>query len=76
MLRTEPMQKIRLLCLDKDKDSVIIALHKLGAVDLRKSKLDLQDYGSSTEIGELSELLVRVQGAIDALEKREVKKYK
>ncbi len=76
MLRTEPMQKIRLLCLDKDKDSVIIALHKLGAVDLRKSKLDLQDYGSSTEIGELSELLVRVQGAIDALEKREVKKEK
>ena len=43
MLHTEPMQKVRIVSLDGDKARVVAALHMMGAIDLRKSKLQLGD---------------------------------
>ncbi len=76
MLRTEPMQKVRLVCLGKDKDRVVTALHRFGMLDIRKSKLDLGNDAAPEYVGELSELIVRVGGALNLLEKKEVKPEK
>ena len=69
MLRTEPMQKVRVVCLDKDKRSVVVALHNLGTLDLRQSRLKLEEDKPSESLDALSECLVRTEGAIQILER-------
>ena len=64
------MQKVRLVCLGKDKDRVVAALHRFGMLDMRKSRLDLGDDAAPEYVGELSELIVRVGGALNLLEKK------
>ncbi len=71
MFKTEPMRKVRILCLEKDRRGVIRILHRLGVIDLRRSKLNLQDIQPQEELNTVNELLVRVDGAISVLEKRD-----
>ncbi len=67
MLRTERMQKVRLLCLKKDRRAVVHELHMLGAIDLRRSGLQLSDGSVGDEVQQISDMLIRVGGAIDVL---------
>ena len=67
MLTTEPMEKVRMLFSDRVKDKVIAYLHENGFIEIRKSKLSLNDDMPSTELNELSELLLRVNGAIEII---------
>ncbi len=67
MLRTERMQKVRLLCLKKDRRAVVHELHRLGAIDLRRSGLQLSDGSVGDEVQQISDMLIRVGGAIDVL---------
>jgi len=52
---------------DRVKDKVIAYLHENGFIEIRKSKLSLNDDMPSTELNELSELLLRVNGAIEII---------
>ncbi len=69
MFRSEPMQKVRLICLDSDKKEVISALHGAGIMDLRKSSLDLQDDRPLEHMTELSDMEIRLAGALAVLGK-------
>ena len=69
MFRSEPMQKVRLICLDSDKKEVISALHAVGIMDLRKSALDLQDDRPLEHMTELSDMEIRLAGALAVLGK-------
>ncbi|MFP3289155.1 MAG: V-type ATPase 116kDa subunit family protein [Candidatus Micrarchaeota archaeon] len=77
MLSTEPMEKVRMLFSNRIKDKVIAYLHDNGFIEIRKSKLSLNDDAPSTELNELSELLLRVNGSIEIInehiEKRRAK---
>src|SRR5208337_5419057 len=73
MFSTEPMQKIRIICLYEDKQDVTAALHSFGAVDLRKSGLDISEDAQPAYFNELSDMLIKVDGALNLLPKREVK---
>lgn len=72
MFHTEPMQKVRIICLSKDKDSVIIEMQRLGMIDLRKSRLNFSDDEPSALLDQLSELLIRVEGALNILKPRPI----
>lgn len=72
MLRTEPMQKIRIVCLYNDKQEVTAALHRLGVVDLRKSKLDIAEDTHPAYFTELSDMAIKVEGAVNVLAKRQI----
>ncbi|MDE1860641.1 MAG: hypothetical protein KGH72_02880 [Candidatus Micrarchaeota archaeon] len=61
------MQKIRIISLEKDKVNVIAALHAIGAIDLRKSKLELGDDRPGQHAVELSDALIKVNGALQLL---------
>ncbi len=76
LLRTERMEKVRMLFSDRLKDKVISYLHENGFLDIRKSRLELEDDAPSFELNELSELLIRVDGAIETIEKFSNKKEK
>ena len=76
MLRTEPMQKLRLLFLESDKAHVMRFLHKEGIIDLRKSKAGTMDDAPDEILHRYSEALVKVDGALSLLKKREIKKEK
>jgi len=67
LLSTEPMEKVRMLFSDRVKDKVIAYLHENGFIEIRKSKLSLNDDTPSTELNELSELLLRVNGSIEII---------
>ncbi len=67
------MQKVRIISLEKDKQRVIAALHIMGAIDLRKSSLALQDDRPTGSAVELSDALIKTTGALAMLEKHEVK---
>ena len=41
LLSSEPMRKVRIICLTQDKKPVIAGLHGLGVIDLRKSALQI-----------------------------------
>ena len=58
------MEKVRMLFSDRLKNEVIRYLHEQGFVDLRKSKLEIDDDAPSEELNTLSELLIKVNGAI------------
>lgn len=61
------MQKVRIVSLDRDKAKVVAALHAMGAIDLRKSKLDLQDDKPAQNAIDVSDSLIRVTGALNLL---------
>ena len=63
------MQKVRLICLDSDKKEVISALHAAGIMDLRKSSLELQDDRPLEHMTELSDMEIRLAGALAVLGK-------
>jgi len=67
LLSTEPMEKVRMLFSDRVKDKIITYLHENGFIEIRKSKLNLNDDVPSTELNELSELLLRVNGSIELI---------
>ena len=66
-MRSEKMRKIRIICLETDKSSVVAALHKLSIIDLRKSSLQLPDGLQSADAPTLSESLIRLNGAMQRL---------
>ncbi len=70
MLKSEPMQKVRIICLKGARYPVVAGLHRLGMMDLRKSELALGDDIPSEGYTRLSDMLIRVQGALDILGKR------
>src|SRR5690349_18785601 len=72
MLSTEPMQKVRMLFLDQERDGVVAFLHKQGILDLRRSKLELSEVQSTTAT-EISNSLIRVNGALQLLNHSEIK---
>jgi V/A-type H+-transporting ATPase subunit I len=64
------MQKVRIICLEADKGSVVAALHRLGMLELRKSELQLSDDVPQQHSSEISDMLIRTEGAILALSKQ------
>ena len=72
MLHTEPMQKVRIVSLEHDKPKVVAALHIIGALDLRKSKLELGDDRPAAYSTEISDSLIKVNGAIQMLSPQKV----
>ncbi|MDE1845919.1 MAG: hypothetical protein KGH53_01390 [Candidatus Micrarchaeota archaeon] len=72
MLSTEPMQKVRMLFLDQERDGVVAFLHKQGILDLRRSKLELGEVQSTTAT-EISNSLIRVNGALQLLKHTQIK---
>ena len=67
MFRSEPMQKVRIVCLDKDRRSMVSALHRAGILDLRKSALELADDNAAEHFTALSDTEIRLAGAISLL---------
>ncbi len=67
------MQKVRIVSLEHDKPKVVAALHMLGALDLRKSKLDISDDRPDSHSSELSDSLIKVTGALQMLSPHPVK---
>ena len=70
------MQKVRIIALDKDMHGIVSALQSIGIIDLRKSRISIEDSKPSDQAAEISELLIRFDGALHLLEKHEVKKQK
>ncbi len=67
------MEKVRIVALEQDKNNVVAALHKEGIIDLRKSKLGIGDDRPAAYSTDVSDALIRVNGALQILGKREVK---
>ncbi len=76
VLRTEPMQKVRIVSLESDKQAVIAALHAIGAIDLRKSKLEISDDRPAPYSTDVSDALIKVTSALQLLPKGEVRSEK
>jgi V/A-type H+/Na+-transporting ATPase subunit I len=72
LLRTEPMQKIRIVSLEADKGILVAALHTMGVIDLRKSKLELSDDRAASYATDVSDSLIRVNGALQLLTPQKV----
>ncbi len=70
------MEKVRIVALEEDKNNVVAALHRMGILDLRKSKLETQDDKPASYSTEISDSLIKVNGALQILPKREVKDEK
>jgi V/A-type H+-transporting ATPase subunit I len=67
MFSTEPMEKVRMLFLSDMKLNVIKYLHEQGFIDIRKSTLSLSDDVPAAELNELSEMLIKVNGALQII---------
>ncbi|MGC8479605.1 MAG: V-type ATP synthase subunit I [Candidatus Micrarchaeia archaeon] len=67
MFRTEKMSKIRIICLQEDMENAIKALHNLGMIELRRSKLQLREDQQSDYSNKLNEFLIKVDGAVSIL---------
>ena len=67
------MQKVRIVSLEQDKPKVVAALHMLGALDLRRSKLEISDDRPDSRSSELSDSLIKVTGALQMLNPHPVK---
>lgn len=61
------MQRVRIIALGSDRYPVVSGLHKLGMIDLRKSDLQMSDDVPPQNYTQLSEMLIKVQGALDIL---------
>ncbi len=73
MLRSEPMEKVRIVCLESDKRQLISVLHNIGILDLRKSRLDLSDDVPAERFTALTEAKVKLTGALIVLGKPDKK---
>ncbi len=69
MFKSEPMYKIRILCLENERRNVVGILHKMNAIELRRSKLTLQEVQEQEVANRINEHLVRTDGALALLEK-------
>lgn len=67
MFRSEPMQKVRIIALSGARYPVVSELHKLGVIDLRKSDLPISDDVPPENYTQISEMLIKVQGALDII---------
>jgi V/A-type H+-transporting ATPase subunit I len=67
------MQKVRIIALSEARYRVVSALHKMGAIDLRKSDLPISDDTPPENYTQISEMLIKVQGALDIIGKKELK---
>ena len=67
------MQKIRIIALDEAKANVIAALHVMGAIDLRKSKLELSDDKPAPYSTDVSDSLIKVNGALQLLPEEKIR---
>ena len=67
MIGREQMKKVRIVFLSKKKQEVVAELHDLGIMDFRKSKLELSDDQPQEHFAELSDLLIKYEGAIRLL---------
>ncbi len=67
------MQKVRIVSLDRDKAKVVAALHAMGAIDLRRSSLELQDDKPAPYSVDVSDALIKVTGALNLLAPRQVR---
>lgn len=65
----EKMQKVRMIVLAKERDNIVRFLHQKGLVELTRSKLSLQDDLPSEELKILSDLLIKVNGAVALLKR-------
>jgi V/A-type H+-transporting ATPase subunit I len=65
------MEKVRMICLKEARYPVVSGLHKLGVMDLRKSDLAIGDDVPPENYTQLSEMLIKVQGALDIIGARE-----
>ncbi len=70
------MQKVRIVSLESDKQAVIAALHAIGAIDLRKSKLEISDDRPAPYSTDVSDALIKVTSALQLLVKGEVRSEK
>ncbi len=70
------MQKVRIVSLESDKQAVIAALHAIGAIDLRKSKLEISDDRPAPYSTDVSDALIKVTSALQLLPKGEVRSEK
>lgn len=70
------MRKARVVFLSSDKQRVIDTLHELEIIDFRRSELDLSEDQPLEHADELSELIVRFEGAIKLLPKSNVTEEK
>ncbi|MDE1865908.1 MAG: hypothetical protein KGH94_04710 [Candidatus Micrarchaeota archaeon] len=61
------MQKVRIIALGEDRYQVVSELHKLGIMDLRKSDLPIRDDVPPGNYTQLSDMLIKVQGALDII---------
>ncbi|MGC8662456.1 MAG: V-type ATP synthase subunit I [Candidatus Micrarchaeia archaeon] len=67
MFKTEQMEKVRMLFSNNLKTEVIEYLHDKGFIDLRKSKLDINDDSPSDELNKLVGLLIKINGALQII---------
>ncbi|MGI0100904.1 MAG: V-type ATP synthase subunit I [Candidatus Micrarchaeaceae archaeon] len=67
MLRTERMQKIRIIALDHVKYDIIRKLHELGVIEIRKSGLELTDDKALNQFPDISARLIKFEGALALL---------
>ncbi|MDE1824161.1 MAG: hypothetical protein KGH74_02565 [Candidatus Micrarchaeota archaeon] len=74
MFRTEQMQKVRIVAIEDKKSIVIAQLHRMGIIDLRKSSLELADDRPLPYSPNISEMLIRINGALQILPKKAVSK--
>jgi V/A-type H+-transporting ATPase subunit I len=72
MFKTEEMQKIRAVFLSKYRKGVVAKLHEIGIIDLRSSTLELPADYSDPLLGSISNMLVKVTGAIKLLPRRPI----
>ena len=73
MLRTEPMQKIRIIALGSVRHELVRALHRMEVIDLRRSKLKLTDDVPSSDLPAISEMVVRMESVMSILGKPKTK---
>ncbi len=67
MFSSEPMQKVRVIAFSGAKYRVIKALQSMGIVDLRKSRIATSDDSTMEGFSEISDRLVRAEGALQIL---------
>ena len=72
VFHTEPMEKVRIIALEGDKEAVVAELHSLGIIDLRKSGLELADDRPAAYSTDLSDSLIRINGALQLIGKQPV----
>ncbi|MDE1873972.1 MAG: hypothetical protein KGI04_02530 [Candidatus Micrarchaeota archaeon] len=61
------MQKVRVLGLESQRPRVVKELHRLGVIEIRKSKLEIPDDSPEEVLPSISELVVRYTSALSVL---------